>query len=257
MQGLYQNPLYYEIAFGFRNISKEVDLLEISAKTYADITIRRFLEIGCGNGPHMEELLERGYEYFGIDLSEEMLQFSSDKAKKLGQSVGLFRKDMVNFVLEQQVDFVYVMLGSLYTQNTEELHSHFDSVSKVLRSGGLYLLDWCVQFHTISDHTDYWTREQNGIKVKTTYLSRVINPLLQTFEEMIILEVDDHGNRIEINDKCVKRAIYPQEFLFFISLRSDFEFVGWWNDWNLSAPLNGNDAINRPIILLKKRETNK
>ena len=85
MQYLYQHPRYYEIAFAFRDITKEVDVLDNCARTYADIPIRRFLEVGCGNSPHMEELLNRGYDYLGIDLSEEMLQFSAEKAKKLDE----------------------------------------------------------------------------------------------------------------------------------------------------------------------------
>ena len=252
MQYLYQHPRYYEIAFAFRDITKEVDVLDNCARTYADIPIRRFLEVGCGNSPHMEELLNRGYDYLGIDLSEEMLQFSAEKAKKLGHTVGLFRKDMVDFELDQYADFAYVMLGSLYTKDTEELHSHFDSVSKAVRPGGLYLLDWCVQFQPLSDHTESWTSEQDGIRVETTCSFRVTNPVLQTIEEIITQEVDDHGKKIETQEKCLRRAIYPQEFLFFIDTREDFEFVGWWNDWNLSAPLTGDEVINRPIVLLKR-----
>lgn len=253
MQHLYQNPRYYEIAFAFRDITKEVNVLEACARTYADISVNTFLEIGCGNSPHMEELLKRGYEYLGIDLSAEMLQFSRDKAEELGLGASLFSEDMVSFKLEKQADFAYVMLGSLYVKSTEELHSHFDSMSQAIRPGGLYLLDWCVQFKPISDHSDSWKREHEDIKIKTTYSSQVVDPVLQTYEETITLEVDDHGEQIEIQEKCIRRAVYPQEFLFFISLRPDFEFVGWWNDWNLSIPLSGDVAINRPIVLLKRK----
>ena len=32
-----------------------------------------------------------------------------------------------------------------------------------------------------------------------------------------------------------------------------FEFVGWWNDWNLDQPLGATtDAIYRPITLLRR-----
>jgi len=83
VQSLYQHPLYYEIAFSFRDIDKEVDVLEACAQSYAQILVKRFLEIGCGNSPHMEELFKRGYEYTGIDLSTEMLEFSQKKLKKV------------------------------------------------------------------------------------------------------------------------------------------------------------------------------
>ena len=45
-------------------------------RTYSHIPVKRVLEFGCGNSPHMEELLKLGYAYSGIDLSPEMLQYS-------------------------------------------------------------------------------------------------------------------------------------------------------------------------------------
>lgn len=71
------------------------------------------LEIGCGNCPHLEELVKRGYEYIGIDLSETMLEYSRQKASAIGESVQLFQANMVNFSLDSMVDFAYVLLGSL------------------------------------------------------------------------------------------------------------------------------------------------
>jgi len=83
---------------------------------------------------------------------------------------------------------------------------------------------------------------------------KIVNRVLQTLEETAILEVDDHGQHIEARDTCIRRAIYPREFLLFIAARKDFEFVGWWNNWDLSASLDGEEKINRPIALLRRTE---
>ena len=82
MNGIYQFPEYYEIAFSFRDIPREVDVLEESARRFAEVPVKTFLEIGCGNSPHMEELTGRGYDFIGIDISEEMLTYSKEKAQK-------------------------------------------------------------------------------------------------------------------------------------------------------------------------------
>lgn len=35
---------------------------------------------------------------------------------------------------------------------------------------------------------------------------------------------------------------------------NDFEFVGWWNDWDLSLPLDEvTRGIVRPITILRRR----
>ena len=251
---MYDNPKYYEIAFSFRNILSEVDLFEECFKRFSQIPVRSVLELGCGICPHMEELIKRGYRYNGLDLNKVMLEYSRQKALKIGAEVSLFQEDMIDFSLEKMVDFVYILLGSLSLKNTADLITHFNSVARVLKKGGLYLLDWCVQFELPqqAEGGDSWVMERDGIQVKTVFSRKAINRAEQTFEETITLEVDNHGKKLNLIEKCLKRAIYPQEFLGFISSLKGFEFVGWWNNWNLSQPLEKTDEISRPIILVRR-----
>lgn len=251
---MYDNPKYYEIAFSFRNILSEVDLFEESFKRFSQIPVRSVLELGCGICPHMEELIKRGYRYNGLDLNKVMLEYSRQKALKIGAEVTLFQEDMIDFSLERMVDFVYILLGSLNLKNTADLITHFNSVGRVLKKGGLYLLDWCVQFELPrqAEEGDSWEIERDGIQVKTEFSRKAINRAEQTFEETITLEVDDQGEKINLIEKGLKRAIYPQEFLCFISSLKGFEFVGWWNNWDLSQPLEKADKISRPIILVRR-----
>ena len=79
MDSLYANPFYYEIAFSYRDIPKEVQVMQEVIRRYSPIPVKRVLELGCGNSPHMLELLQRGYSYVGLDLSPEMLQYSQEK----------------------------------------------------------------------------------------------------------------------------------------------------------------------------------
>lgn len=250
---LYANPTYYEIAFSYRDIPWEVKVMQQVIRDYSKIPVRRVLEFGCGNSPHMEELLKLGYWYIGMDLSPEMLQYSQKKAERLGHQVELHRQNMVNFRLQQPVDFAYTMLGSLYVKTTEELISHFANANKALNRGGLYFLDWCVDFSWLADSDDYWTTGRNGITVNVHHSTRLINCIEQTFEENIELAINDHGTSRNVKQRSIRRAIYPQEFLL-ISQQQGFEFIGWWNDWDLDSPLDGTEEfITRPISLLRKK----
>lgn len=252
MSGLYDNPKYYEIAFSFRDIPAEVDVFEECFKRFSQIPVKSVLELGCGNSPHMEELIKRGYQYNGLDLSQAMLDYSREKALRIGAEANLIQANMIDFSLDTKVDFVYVLLGSLYAKSTSELLTHFNSVAQVLRKGGLYLLDWCIQYDPLSEGGDSWEIERDGIKVKTTVSWKVINRVEQTFEETITLEVNDHGEEHSIVGKEIKRAIYPQEFLCFVSGFRYFEFVGWWNNWDLRQPLEQANKIDRPIALVRR-----
>ncbi|MHC5082127.1 MAG: class I SAM-dependent methyltransferase, partial [Planctomycetota bacterium] len=143
---IYDHPEIYEIAFSFRDLPAEVDVFEECFRRFSKIPVRSVLELGCGNTPHMEELHLRGYRYSGLDLNEAMLSYSRKKAGKLGAVVDLLHGDMNDFTLPKPVDFVYILLGSLFVRTPEELEAHFRSVASALSPGGLYLLDWCIQF---------------------------------------------------------------------------------------------------------------
>lgn len=254
MSSVYKHPRYYEIAFGFRDIAGEVDVLEECMRRYSRCPVKSVLELGCGNSPHMTELVGRGYEYHGLDLSRDMLQYSRDIARKAGVKANLMEGDMRDFSLGAIVDFAYVMLGSLIVGSTAELLSHLTSVARVLREGGLYFLDWCIQYETPFEAGggDSWEMEDGGIRVKTTVSWKAIDRVEQTFFEELVFEVDDKGKEVSIAGRDIKRAIYPQEFLLLISSLAEFEFIGWWNNWDLQRPLGGDEKIDRPIVLIRR-----
>ena len=249
---LYANPRFYEIAFSFRNIPHEVDVFEESIRRYSLIPVTRCLEIGCGPVPHLEELAGRGYEYMGIDISPEMVAYARSKASRLHVSAEIILADMIEFQIETPADFAFILLGSLCVSSTDEFISHFDCMSRNLKAGGLYFLDWCVQFAPISDRTETWEMGKGSETVVTTYGTKVLDYAEQMYEETLSVRVNDRGKRLTLHDRCIKRAIYPQEFLLFIAQHPGFEFIGWWNTWDLSRPLSGSEQVDRPIIIIRR-----
>jgi SAM-dependent methyltransferase len=250
---VYRNPEYYEIAFSFRDSVGEVDVFEECIRRHSQIPVKSVLELGCGNCPHMKELIGRGYSYTGIDNSKAMIDYSSAKAENL-EGVNLVLGDMIDFSVPQPVDFVFILLGSLYATGSQDLSRHFESVGNALEVGGLYFLDWCVQFDIpwASEGSDSWELERDGTKVKTTVTWRAANPIEQTFVETITLDVDDRGKKRRIVGEETKKAIFPEEFLCLVSQMEGFEFVGWWNNWDLSQPLRDQIKVDRPIALLRR-----
>ena len=252
MNDVYGNPRYYEIAMSFRDIAAEVDIFEQAIKQYSHIAVATVLELGCGPAPHLAELSQRKYQYVGLDLSPEMLAHAQQKADAIHASARFVLADMTDFKLAENVDFVFVLLGSLQTRDTAELISLFDSVSDVLRPGGLFFLDWCVTFTPNQESADSWEMVRDRTKVKTTYQTKLVNPVEQVFEESLTLEVDDDGDKKVFRETALVRQIYPQEFLLFIAARNDFEFVGWWNNWDLTQTLIETQKVSRPITILRR-----
>ncbi len=252
MDNLYGFPRYYEIAMSFRDIPHEVDVFEECFRRFSRIPVKSVLEIACGNAPHLEELAKRGYRYTVLALSEAMIASSAEKAKRAGARAEFVRSRMSAFRIDPPVDFAYIMLGSLYVADTAELTGHFDSLAASLRPGGLYLMDWCLKTWGTPFVGESWDMEQDGIKVTTSGDMETVDAMAQTFVETIRFDVDDHGRHVKVEDRSVVRAVHPQEFLLMLKLRGDFEFVGWWNNWDLAQPLAGVKTPSRPITIIRR-----
>lgn len=245
MTQVYDSPFYYDIAFSGRNIHAEVEFMA----HLAGESRTRFLEIASGNSPHMRELLDRGYHYTGVELSEAMLEHSRGKLQR-NDRADLFQGDMRDFTLPEPCDFAFLMICSLFVADHAELDSHFDSMARALRPGGLYLLDGCVHFRVPEGLLD-WTMSRRGVRVRTT-LNWRFDWLRQAFTEQLRLDVDDHGSRKELEHVSTRRALFPQEFRHYIAMRPDFEFVGWWDDFELSRPIVGGEDVRRSVVVVKR-----
>jgi SAM-dependent methyltransferase len=250
---IYDHPRYYDIAFSFRDLELEVNVMEESMQWFAGGRGKRVLELACGHAPHAKEWVRRGYEYVGLDLNDSMLDYARERTASLGERVQLIRADMADFKLPEPVDFAYVMLASIYIETSERLVSHFDCVADALKPGGLYFLDWCIEFEPFTSFANAWEEERNGVKIRTSYLANLVDRVEQILEENITFEIDDHGEHKTIRQTVRKRAIYPQEFLTLLKWRDRFEFVGWWNDWDLTVPVDGRDTITRPVTIIRRK----
>ncbi len=227
--------------------------MQEAMRKYSKIPVHTVLELACGNSPHMLELATRGYRYFGLDLSPTMLEFAQNKAKTDHLDVQFYLADFTDFQVEEPLDFVYIMLGSLYVNNTEDLLSHFSSVQKALKPGGLYFLEWCIDFSSLDGNHDSWTMRRDGITVTTRYSTRLRNAAEQLFEENILFTIKDNGENRKLLHTGIRRAIFPQEFVLAATKLNGFELLGWWNEWNWNRPLgDGRGEIIRPITILRR-----
>lgn len=252
---LYDYPQYYEIAFSFRDINAEVSFLDACIKRFATTRTRDVFEIACGPAPHAGALTQLGYHYTGLDINRNMLDYAAYKWRSLQPSPRFVEGNMVSFNLPKAADFAFVMLGSLYLDSIDEMTSHFNSMARLLRPGGLYFLDWCVQFTDpmIREMSNVVVNEAEGIQIESKFDVRLIDSARQMYEEVWTIDINDHGRHKTFRMVERNKAIFPQEFLLFLESRTDFEFLGWWHDWDLSKPIDGSAHVTRPVVLIRRK----
>jgi hypothetical protein len=230
----------------------EVNVFEECIRRYSRVAVSSFLELVCGGSPRLPELVRHGCTYVGIDVNDAMLAYARSKLPG-SEKAAFLRADMCDFRLGTKAQFAFVGLGSLFATSNDQLISHFHSVADALDVGGLHLLDWCVHFGPMESAAETWTITQGRITVNAEVQSRIVDPIRQLFEEAIELSAIDDGRPCTCTNFASLRVIYPQEFPLFIECCTDFEFVGWWNDWDLDEPLAAGSKVNRPIVLLRRR----
>jgi SAM-dependent methyltransferase len=250
---VYENPYYCDVSFGFRDIAKEVDFFEECIRKYSKVKVKRVLDIGCGPSPYMLELVKRGYAFTGLDISKPMLDYSLEKARKAGITIGVIHADMRKFRVKENFDFAFCMLGSLEVETNSEFLSHLDSVATCLSQGGLYLLDSGIQFDWTKLGGESWTVIKDRLIINVAWGMAPLNFVEQKVVEKITLEVIEGGKAKVLKTEKVGKLIFPQEFLELVNRNGKFEFLGWFNNFDLEQPLEKAERFNRPVTLLRKR----
>jgi SAM-dependent methyltransferase len=247
----YRYPAYYEIAFAARDFGREVAFFETAIERFSRVSVHTVFELGAGSAPYLEEWHARGYRYCGLDLSPAMLDFARAKAQRKGIDAAFILGDMRN--LDPGLgpfDLAYVLLGSLYLRSNREFLDHLDRMAGLLAPGALYLLDSFVWFRIFHEYRRSWVRRRAGITVRTRYRAEITDPIAQTYDECLTLAVDDRGRRLVAAGRVPAKVFFPQEFLCLVELSRRFEFIGWYNDFSLTAPLR---PEGRHLVVLRKR----
>ena len=249
---VYDAPLYYEIAFSFVDVPRQVDLFEKFIQDYSNIPVRRVLDIGCGPSQQLREFAVRGYEAVGLDRSPKMLVYLEEKAGEVGVRVETVQADMTDFTLETPVDFGHILMGTISLIGSKKnLLSHLDSVARSLNSGGLYIIEnLSINWHRPDFlGSQNWTMEKDGVSVETTYSAELVDSLNQRLRETLRMEVDDHGEKRVFEESTETRAFFPQEFVTLVEMNGMFEFLGFFQ---CSSTKSLTEAHPDNIVLLRR-----
>jgi SAM-dependent methyltransferase len=249
---VYDEPLYYEIAFGFVDVPKQIDLFEKFIQDYSGIPVSRVLDIGCGPSQQLRDFARRGYEAVGLDRSPQMLAYLEAKAGEEGVAVETVQADMTGFTLETPADFAHILMGTISLIGSKEnLLSHLDSVARSLNSGSLYIIEnLSINWHSPDFFgLQEWTMERDGISIKATYRGELVDSLKQRLRETLRLEVDAHGEKMVFEESTETRAFFPQEFITLVEMNGAFEFIGYFER---SSTKRLTEAHPDNIVLLRR-----
>lgn len=101
------------------------------------------LELGCGTGNITLELLQKGYEVVGVDISEEMLEIAGEKTEIFGDKVILIEQDITELDFDvYEIDTVIAVNDTFnYILDKEKLNNLLVYLHPRLKTGGQLVFD--------------------------------------------------------------------------------------------------------------------
>ncbi len=100
------------------------------------------LDMACGEGTFVLEAKELGFDVWGIDKSEEMIEIARGKAEREGVDSRFLQADMRSLSLDRKFDLVTSWFDSVnYLLDQSDLRQTFESVHGLLREEGFFVFD--------------------------------------------------------------------------------------------------------------------
>lgn len=142
-------PVNYDQFAAIYDIDMGANIGEHDIEFYRSRLIGRspVLELGCGTGRIMRPLVQAGCHVIGIDLSERMLERAKVRLGDLdSSSFELKHGNIADFTLPSKARSA-ICAFSTYSKllTVDEQNGFFDSVSRNLEMGGLFIVDMFVQ----------------------------------------------------------------------------------------------------------------
>lgn len=256
---IYKHPLYYEIAFQYRDIEGECDFLESQLELQATASNRRILDIGCGPGMHVVEFARRGYEVHGLDIVPEMVDWVKKKCQQQGlEKVKVWIGDMTDFRQKFSYGLAVNMLTTFnYLLTNEDIMHHLQAVADVLDKGGIYIMELTHprDFLGMEKSTlNQWVERRGDIMVEVDWDYEVhpVDSITQVQERTVKIEVQDGEEKHNFLMKQLNRILLPQEFKALVGCHGAFEVVDIFGTFKEDIKLDRSRKSWRMIPVLRR-----
>lgn len=184
----------------------ECDFLEKELKYNKSLKI---LDVGCGTGRHSIEMVRRGYNMTGVDLSFSQLERAKKKAAEKGVSITFLQADARNLPFDGEFD-VAIMLceGGFPLMETDEMNFEIlKNVTKSLKDKAKFIFTTLNGLFPLYNSVEQFCAATSG-QGNAVYRCNTFD--LMTFRDHNITELDDDsGNKMTLD--CNERYYVPSE----------------------------------------------
>jgi SAM-dependent methyltransferase len=255
---VFENPQYFEIAFQHRDIGRECDFIESVMELYSKTDNRKVLDVFCGTGAHILELLHRGYEADGFDVTDPMLDYVRENVIPASYKPRLWKDNLENFKVEGEYGLLTNMLTSFnYITTNEGVLSHLESAAKALSYGGIYIIEMNHPRDILSDATsapNRWVEVRGDIEIEMDwdYKSAQLDYIDQIYNMTGKMKIREGGNEKLLTSEERIRIFLFQEMRALIALSGWLNLITAFGAFNFDQTLDSSEGSWRMILVLRK-----
>jgi len=137
---------YYDLLYRDKDYRGETDYICGLLEKFAP-GAKSILDLGCGTGRHAVSLAERGFDVFGVDLSNKMIAKAGERKTQLSshisQKVNFEVADIRKLNIGKNFDVIVSLFHVLSYQTTDEdLQAVFEVVAEHLEPEGIFIFDF-------------------------------------------------------------------------------------------------------------------
>ena len=176
------------------------------------------LDVGCGIGLHIKNLLEKGYNVDGIDISKEQIKKALSNIKNNKSKI--FRGDIKKISLKKRYNFIYSIQYALnYSLKNDEMFNSLRNINKHMKPNAILIFELMNPYKYLFKYRDKtWKNKKEIIKTK-------FYPLTQT------ISATEHYPKEKLTKPYKIRLFFPEEINFFLQT-TGFKILNIFGNYN-------------------------
>ena len=195
--------------------------------------VKTVLEPACGSGRLAVGLAKEGFQVTGYDLSQEMVEFATNKIAKasLQDRATVLRGDMASMTFDEEFDVAVNPINSIgYLLSDDDILSHLRNTATALRPGGVYLVQLGCADEQFKAEGGSWDVDVDGMKGSFCWGCSREDREHKLLYEYCRVDIVDYGTEIKFEDEHVMRLWFYDDLKRLIKESGSFVLEAIFTD---------------------------
>lgn len=251
----YSYPQYFDMSCRDQT-REEVVFFAEAFRRYAQGSVRRLLEPGCGGGRLVVAMAKRGFSVEAFDLNVEAVKYVRRRLRRANLAADVRVDDMTRFVVSKPADAAFCTLNTFrHLLNEQAARSHLQSVAAAVRPGGLYILGLHLLPLDVDEASfERWTAAHGPTRVTVTLKVVAFDRRSRIERLRTILRVRGPSRDLRIRHEFPLRIYTRQQLQSLLASVPAWELLETFDFWyDIDDPLPLDDHITDTVLVLRRR----